>query len=210
MVTDIFRQQEQCWMKTIHQLVRKWWRWKEDFFIWSFRILCLMTFYLSCHYYLLEPWRFFKSFFSTCSQIHLKPTGIGLLCATWMRFKTNNAWGSSSRLTFINTGRCECVSHPEPSQLRRRGTLRGLCVCFTVCSLTVTYLREPHEFADVLGQEYHVAVGRYHGDEALQRLQVQTVHLSVLIAVTVAAAACRDGQKTRWVTQTAPLIPCWL
>lgn len=84
---------------------------------------------------------------------------------------------------------------------------------FTVCSLTVTYLREPHEFADVLGQEYHVAVGRYHGDEALQRLQVQTVHLSVLIAVTAAAAtaaatACRDGQKTRWVTQTAPLIPC--
>lgn len=85
---------------------------------------------------------------------------------------------------------------------------------FTVCSLTVTYLREPHEFADVLGQEYHVAVGRYHGDEALQRLQVQTVHLSVLIAVNAAAAAaaaaaaCRDGQKTRWVTQTAPLIPC--
>lgn len=85
---------------------------------------------------------------------------------------------------------------------------------FTVCSLTVTYLREPHEFADVLGQEYHVAVGRYHGDKALQRLQVQTVHLSVLIAVTAAAAAaaaataCRDGQKTMWVTQTAPLIPC--
>lgn len=109
-----------------------------------------------------------------------------------------------------------CVFHI----LWTRDIRRLVCVFFffTVCSLTVTYLREPHEFADVLGQEYHVAVGRYHGDEALQRLQVQTVHLSVLIAVTAAAAAaaataaaataCRDGQKTRWVTQTAPLIPC--
>lgn len=74
------------------------------------------------------------------------------------------------------------------------------------------YLREPHEFVDVLGQEYHVAVGRYHGDKALQRLQVQTVHLSVLIAVAAAAAAAaaawRETQKTRWLTQIVPLNPC--
>lgn len=73
----------------------------------------------------------------------------------------------------------------------------------------VVYLREPHEFVDVLGQEYHVAVGRYHGDEALQRLQVQTVHLSVLVAVTAAVAtAWRERQKTRWVTRIVSPIPC--
>lgn len=54
------------------------------------------------------------------------------------------------------------------------------------------YLRQPHELVDILRQEDHVAVGRYHGDEALQRLQVQTVHLSVLLAVSAAAAAWRD------------------
>lgn len=72
-------------------------------------------------------------------------------------------------------------------------------------SLMVVYLRKPHEFVDVLGQEDHVAVWRYHGDEALQRLQVQTVHLSVLIAA--AAAAWRERQQTR---EGYSLVQRWL
>lgn len=70
-----------------------------------------------------------------------------------------------------------------------------MCFFFTC----FPYLREPHELGDVLGQKDHVAVRRYHGDEALQRLQVQAVHLSVLIAVTAAAAAW--SQKTRCINQ---------
>lgn len=70
------------------------------------------------------------------------------------------------------------------------------------------YLREPHEFVDVLGQEYHVAVGRYHGDEALQRLQVQTVHLSVLVAVTAAAAAAWRERRGGLHSQMVSLISC--
>ncbi len=85
----------------------------------------------------------------------------------------------------------------------------GSVLFYSWCSLMVVYLREPHEFVDVLRQEYHVAIGRYHGDEALQRLQVQTVHLSVLVAITAAvAAAWREKQKTRWVTEIVSPIPC--
>lgn len=50
------------------------------------------------------------------------------------------------------------------------------------------YLRESHEFVDVLRQEDHVTIWCYYGDEALQRLQVQAVHLSVVLAVAAAAA----------------------
>lgn len=86
---------------------------------------------------------------------------------------------------------------------------RVIVLVYSWCSSMVVYLREPHEFVDVLRQEYHVAVGRHHGDEALQRLQVQTVHLSVLVAIAAATAtAWREGQRTRWVTQIASPIPC--
>lgn len=69
----------------------------------------------------------------------------------------------------------------------------------------VLYLSEPHDFVDVLGQEYHVAVRCYHGDEALQRLQVQTVHLSVLVTAAAAATAWREREKTKIHSQIVPL-----
>lgn len=76
------------------------------------------------------------------------------------------------------------------------------------------YLREPHEFVDVLRQKYHVAIWCYHSDEALQRLQVQTVHLSVLLVVTAATAAVATAwlrQKEKDAKQGAfNNIKCWL
>lgn len=68
-----------------------------------------------------------------------------------------------------------------------------------MCLPLFVYLCEPHELVDVLGQIYHITVWCYHGDEALQRLQVQTVHLSVLVTIAAAATAWRE--ITRWITQ---------
>lgn len=75
------------------------------------------------------------------------------------------------------------------------------------------YLRESHEFVDVLGQEDHVTIWCYHGDEALQRLQVQAVHLSVVLAVAAAAATVAAAWRERQQTGDAHklfLIQCWL
>lgn len=81
-------------------------------------------------------------------------------------------------------------------------------VCLFKCSLMAVYLRESHEFVDVLGQEDHVTIWCYYGDEALQRLQVQAVHLSVVLAVA-AAAAWRERQQTGDAYKLF-LIQCWL
>lgn len=86
-------------------------------------------------------------------------------------------------------------------------TLSPLLTC--VFPTLFVYLCEAHELVDVLGQKYNIAVWRYHGDEALQRLQVQAVHLSVLIAVT-AAAPTAWRRETRWNKQTVSVNLGWL
>lgn len=87
-------------------------------------------------------------------------------------------------------------------------------LCVQPISLAVgttlfVYLCEAHELVDVLGQKYHITVWCYHGDEALQRLQVQAVHLSVLIAVT-AAARTAWRRETRWNKQIVSVNLGWL
>lgn len=84
---------------------------------------------------------------------------------------------------------------------------KGLCrrACLNVLPL-FAYLREPHELVDVLRQIYHITIWCYHGNEALQRLQVQTVHLSVLVAMAGAAAAWRE--EPRWRTEMFSVSLC--
>lgn len=63
------------------------------------------------------------------------------------------------------------------------------------------HLGESHELADVFRQEDHVAILGHHGNESLQRFQVQVVHLLVSFSFRlIFRANWKEGWVGGWFT----------
>ena len=77
-----------------------------------------------------------------------------------------------------------------------------LSECLSVC-----YLCEAHELADVVGQKGDVAIGGHHSDKPLQRLQVEAVHLFLRLTVTDAAVWEREQSGRDYVLMLNAMCP---